>query len=214
MELFISWIFSIGQSEQEGRGGDLATVETLATSTTHAIFLFLWQLQVENHWILPPIFKLYLMLKISPFSCSEPPTIWFGGCLTSKNNILENVIKRVFLDSSAEEKAFNIFRPFYFPCSRVSSGWQSAIIKRKAAPLPVVPLMKTVGCDMPGSHHVGGWMLIEVACQQRGLGSCQQFPHTRLMLGCHPARRGEYARDTLLGMGILDTGILYFVWEN
>ena len=39
MELFISWIFSIGQSEREGRGGDLATVDTLATSTTHAIFL-------------------------------------------------------------------------------------------------------------------------------------------------------------------------------
>ena len=176
---------------------------------------FLWQLQVENHWILPPIFKLCLMFKTSPFSCSEVPTIWFGGCLTSKNNILENVIKRVFLDSSAEEKAFNIFRPFYFPCSRVSSGWQSAIIKRKAAPLPVVPLMKTVGCDMPGSHHVGGWMLIEVACQQRGLGSCQQCPHSRLMLGCRPgSRRGEYVRDTLLGMGKLDTGILDFVWEN
>ena len=155
------------------------------------------------------------MFKTSPFSCSEPPTIWFGGCLTSKNNILENVIKRVFLDSSAEEKAFNIFRPFYFPCSRVSSGWQSAIIKRKAAPLPVVPLMKTVGCDMLGSHHVGGWMLIEVACQQRGLGSCQQCPHSRLMLGCHPGSRGgEYVRDTLLGMGKLDTGILDFVWEN
>ena len=34
--------------------------------------------------------------------------------------------------------------------------------------------MRTAGFDMPGSHHVGGWMLIEVACQQRGLGSCQQ----------------------------------------
>ena len=75
--------------------------------------------------------------------------------------------------------------------------------------------MKTVGCDMLGSHHVGGWMLIEVACQQRGLGSCQQCPHSRLMLGCRPGSRGgEYARDTLLGMGKLDTGILYFVWEN
>ena len=102
--------------------------------------------------------------------------------------------------------------PFIFPVH--SFKWLT-IIKRKAAPLPVVPLMKTVGCDMLGSHHVGGWMLIEVACQQRGLGSCQQCQHSRLMLGCHPGSRGgEYVRDTLLGMGKLDTGILDFVWEN
>ena len=33
--------------------------------------------------------------------------------------------------------------------------------------------------------------------------------------GFHPGSwRGEYARDTRLGMGKLDPGILYFVWEN